>query len=30
MPTFTEMQERLEAGSRWDFSDLAAVYPSAR
>jgi hypothetical protein len=26
MPTFTEMQERLSAGSRWDFSDLSAVY----
>src|SRR5919108_3753997 len=26
MPTFTEMQERLSAGSRWNFSDLSAVY----
>jgi multimeric flavodoxin WrbA len=26
MPTFTEMQERLSAESRWDFSDLSAVY----
>ena len=26
MPTFNEMQERLSAGSRWDFSDLSAVY----
>ena len=26
MPTFTEMQEELSAGSRWDFSDLSAVY----
>jgi multimeric flavodoxin WrbA len=26
MPTFTEMQEMLAAGSRWDFSDLSAVY----
>jgi multimeric flavodoxin WrbA len=26
MPTFDEMQERLSAGSRWDFSDLSAVY----
>ena len=26
MPTFNEMQERLSAESRWDFSDLSAVY----
>jgi hypothetical protein len=26
MPTFTEMQERLSAGSRWDFRDLSAIY----
>jgi multimeric flavodoxin WrbA len=26
MPTCTEMQERLSARSRWDFSDLSAVY----
>jgi hypothetical protein len=26
MPTFTEMQERLAAESRWDFSDMSAVY----
>jgi hypothetical protein len=30
MPTFTEMQERLSAGSRWDFRDLSAVYITAR
>src|SRR3954465_11734240 len=26
MPTFDEMQEGLAADSRWDFSDLSAVY----